>query len=288
LSDGVIHRLCYKPSIPYANGLNCIKRIPKETVTRHNMTLHYQQISSELASHFRLIMADVDGTLTDEHGVSNPAADEAVHLLEESGIPVGFVSGRHLSSLESLARQLNISGPIIAENGGIAKLSLDDDILDLGYTRQPALDALDRLKRLFPGAIREREDNAERFVDVVFFADGVAHADLIEHLRDVQYYDSGYVLHLMERGISKGRTLLRLLAEIGYKEMSPTGTVVVGDSPTDISLFELFPHSILIPNPRLTEEQYRAVRKAARYVSDLPCGDGFARVARHIVAVRSC
>jgi hydroxymethylpyrimidine pyrophosphatase-like HAD family hydrolase len=233
-------------------------------------------------------MADVDGTLTDEHGSPNLAANAAVCLLEKCGIPVGFVSGRHLSSLESLARQLDISGPIIAENGGVAKLTPYDDTIDLGYSRQPALDALDGLKRLFPGAIREREDNAERLVDVVFFADGVAHADLIQHLGDVQYYDSGYVLHLMERGISKGRTLLRLLNEIGYKGMSPAETVVVGDSPTDISLFELFPHSILIPNPRLPDEHRRVVQRVAKYVSDLPCGDGFAEVANHIAVSRDC
>ena len=73
------------------------------------MTLHYKQISPELAGQFGLVMADVDGTLTDEHGSPNPAANEAVRLLEKRGIPVGFVSGRHLSSLESLARQLDIS-----------------------------------------------------------------------------------------------------------------------------------------------------------------------------------
>jgi len=252
------------------------------------MTLHYKQISPELAGHFRLVMADVDGTLTDEHGSPNEAANEAVRLLEECGISVGFVSGRHLSNLEALAKQLSISGPIIAENGGVAKLTPDDNTLDLGYSRQPALDALDRLKKLFPGAIREREDNVERFIDVVFFADGVAHADVIQHLGNVQYYDSGYVLHLMERGISKGRTLLRLLNEMGYKQISPTETVVIGDSPTDISLFELFPHSIMIPNPRLTDEQSRAVLKVARYVSDIPCGDGFAEVARHIAAAHGC
>ncbi len=252
------------------------------------MILHYKQISPELTGQFGLVMADVDGTLTDEHGSPNLAANEAVRRLEKCNIPVGFVSGRHLSSLESLARQLEISGPIIAENGAIAKLTPDDNLLDLGYSRQPALNALYRLKKLFPGAIREREDNAERLVDVVFFADGVAHADLIQHLGDVQYYDSGYVLHLMERGISKGRTLLRVLNEIGYQGISPTETLVVGDSPTDISLFELFPYSILIPNPRLPDEHRRQVTKAARYISDLSCGDGFAEVVQHIIAARGC
>ncbi len=252
------------------------------------MAMQYKQISPEIAGQFRLVMADVDGTLTDEHGSPNLAANEAVRLLEKCGILVGFVSGRHLSNLESLARQLKISGPIIAENGAVAKLTPDGNLLDLGYTRQPALNALNRLKKLFPGAIREREDNAERLVDVVFFADGVAHADLIQHLGDVQYYDSGYVLHLMERGLSKGRTLLRLFNEMGYKDMSPTETLVVGDSPTDISLFELFPYNVLIPNPRLPDEHRRQVLKVARYTSDLTCGDGFAEVAQHIIAARNC
>ncbi|HEY31792.1 MAG TPA: HAD-IIB family hydrolase [Dehalococcoidia bacterium] len=233
-------------------------------------------------------MADVDGTLTDEDGSESPAACKTVRRLEQCGITVGFVSGRHLSNLEALAQQLEISGPIIAENGAVAKLTPDGEILDLGYSREPALKELNRLKQLFPGAIREREDNAERLVDVVFFIDGVAHSVVREQLGDIQYYDSGYVLHLMERGISKGRTLLRLLNEMGYQDLSPTETLVIGDSPTDISLFELFPYSVLIPNPRLTDTQRRAVERVARYVSDLFCGDGFAEVAIHIAMARGC
>lgn len=252
------------------------------------MTLNYKQISPELANQFGLVMADVDGTLTDEDGSESPAAYKAVRQLEQCGITVGFVSGRHLSNLEDLAKQLGISGPIIAENGGVAKLKSDSEILNLGYSREPALKELNRLKQLFPGAIREREDNAERLVDVVFFVDGIAHKVVQEQLGDIQYYDSGYVLHLMERGISKGRTLLRLLNEIGYQDISPTETVVIGDSPTDISLFELFPYSVLIPNPRLTDDQRRAVQRVARYMSDLACGDGFAEVADCIATARNC
>jgi hydroxymethylpyrimidine pyrophosphatase-like HAD family hydrolase len=252
------------------------------------MPLHYKQIAPELARRIRLVMTDVDGTLTDEDGSGSPAAYQAVRQLEQCGITVGFVSGRHLPNLEALAQQLGISGPIIAENGGVAKLKPDGEILDLGYSREPALKELNRLKQLFPGAIREREDNAERLIDVVFFIDGIDRQVVREQLGDIQYYDSGYVLHLMENGISKGRTLLRLLNEMGYQGLSPKETVVIGDSPTDISLFELFPHSVLIPNPRLTDGQRRSVQRVAGYVSDLPCGDGFAEVASHITAARGC
>jgi hydroxymethylpyrimidine pyrophosphatase-like HAD family hydrolase len=253
------------------------------------MPLNYKQIKPELARRIRLVMADVDGTLTAEDGSQNLAAYQAVRQLEQCGITVGFVSGRHLPNLEVLAQQLGISGPVIAENGGVAKLKPDGEILDLGYSREPALKQLNRLKQLFPGAIREREDNAERLIDVVFFIDGIDREVVRKQLGDIQYYDSGYVLHLMERGISKGRTLLRLLNEMRYQDdMSPTETVVVGDSPTDISLFELFPYSVLIPNPRLTDAQRRSVQKVARYVSDLPCGDGFAEVASHITTARGC
>lgn len=252
------------------------------------MSISYKHITPEIARYARLVMADVDGTLTDEDGSQNPAADEAVRQLEQCGITVGFVSGRHLSNLEELAQRLGISGPIIAENGGVAKLQPDGEMLNLGYSREPALRELNRLKQLFPGAIREREDNAERFIDVVFFIDNIAHEVVREQLGDIQYYDSGYVLHLMERGISKGRTLLRLLSEIGYHDLSPTETVVIGDSPTDISLFELFPYSVLIPNPRIKDRQRQAIQKVARYISDLPCGDGFAEVANHIATAHGC
>jgi len=225
-------------------------------------------------------MTDVDGTLTDEDGSLNAAAGEAVRRLEGQGITVGLVSGRELPSLDALAQHLGISGPIIAENGGVARMKPGSEPLDLGYSRQPALEVLERLKKLFPGAIREREDNAERLVDVVFFADGVTHKELKQYLGDIQYYDSGYVLHLMQPGISKGTTLIRLLADLG--DVSAATTIVFGDSPTDISLFKLFPYSVLIPNPRLPAEHRQEMQRVARYVSDLPCGQGFAQVAFHI------
>ncbi len=76
---------------------------------------------------------------------------------------------------------------------------------------------------------------------------------------------------------------MRLLGKIGDESLSPEEIIVFGDSSTDMSLFELFPHSVLIPNPKLSSEQTQGLQKVARYASDSAVGDGFAEVAFHII-----
>ena len=251
------------------------------------MALPYRRISPTLARQMRLLMTDVDGTLTSADDTIGSPVFHAVQRLEQLGVVVGLVSGRTLPELESLALRLQSSGPIIAENGAIARRRVGAELLDMGHSRQPAIDALEKLKVLFPGAIREREDNAERLVDVVFWADGIPRETLVKHLGDIQVVDSGYIMHLMPTGISKGATLLKLLESVSQPDMSPEDVVVFGDSATDLSLFELFPYSVLIPNPRLAPELTRDVQRAARYVAGVPLGEGFVQVARHIADARA-
>jgi HAD superfamily hydrolase (TIGR01484 family) len=251
------------------------------------MNKSYNQIMPELASRIRLIMTDVDGTLVSRGDFISTAVADAITRLQDLGIVVGLVSGRTLNGLELLASNLSIKGPIIAENGGVAKTKAGGELLNLGYSRQPALKSMEKLKTLFPDAIREREDNKERLVDVVFWSNGVAIEILKSHLDGVQLLDSGYILHLMQEGISKGKTLIRLMKEIDNGNLSPAEVMVFGDSLTDISLFELFPNSVLIINPGLPVEQRELLREYARYISKLPYDQGFAEVALHIVEART-
>jgi phosphoglycolate phosphatase (TIGR01487 family) len=250
------------------------------------MAQPYRNITTELAGKLRLLMADVDGTLTPGGDSIDHLVLESIQRLEERGIMVGLVSGRTMPMLESLAGRLGTSGPIIAENGGVAKLKADSQLLDLGYSRRPALKALERLRSRFPGNIKEREDNRERLVDVVFWSPGISTDELRSNIRNAQLLDSGYILHLMQQGISKGRTLMRLLGQMGDGGLSPMEILVVGDSTADLSLFQLFPHSVLIANPRLSVDDRETLRKAAEYLSEGEYGDGFAEVARHIVKAR--
>ena len=229
-------------------------------------------------------MADVDGTLIDSGDISSPIVD-LIRRLEQYGITVGLVSGRTLPELERMAASLGISGPVIAENGGLAKLAYNGSLLELDYSRKPAIKALQRLKSLFPGAIEEREDNKDRRIDMVFWSHGLATPELEKHTQEVQLLDSGYIRHVMQKGISKGKTLRRVLGEMD-NSMSPSEVLVFGDSTTDISLFESFPHSVLVVNPKLSAADAATLRGITEYVSNLTYGDGFAEVVSHILAIR--
>ena len=245
------------------------------------MVMSFHNIDPELVKKIKLIMTDVDGTLLATGNTLSHEVSEALYSLQKAGIIIGLVSGRTLSLLESMSKEFNLTGPIIAENGAIAKLSPDVSLMELGYSRQPAIDALNKLKALYPGAIREREDNAERFIDMVIWADGVSLEEIRESIKPTQLLDSGYILHLMQEGINKGKTLVKVLDELNI--YAGDEVMVFGDSVTDVSLFELFPNNVLVVNPALPEGQAEILEKKAAYVSDKQYGEGFTEVALHIV-----
>jgi hydroxymethylpyrimidine pyrophosphatase-like HAD family hydrolase len=250
------------------------------------MTKSYLKITPTLAQQIRLVVADVDGTLLSDGETVSPEVAKTIRSLEDCGIMVGLNSGRPLTRLEPLARELKMSGPIIAENGCIAKLTKDSELFNLGYSREPALKTLLKYKTDFPGAIREAPDIKDRLIDVGFFADGIPQEGLIKRLEGVQLLDSGYMLHLIPEDVSKGKTLQRILVLIGDRTLRSEEVITFGDSATDVSLFTLFKNSVLIVNPRLTTQQKDDLRKLAKYQSESPFGDGFVEVVSHILKSR--
>ncbi|MFA5367235.1 MAG: HAD hydrolase family protein [Dehalococcoidia bacterium] len=249
------------------------------------MSKSYLQIDSNLANDIRLIMTDVDGTITDLAGHIESIAEEAIRASLVRGITVGFVSGRTLPRLEAPARDIGVNGPIIGENGGIAKMRPGEALLNLGYSREPALRDLECLKKAYPGAIEPTEDDVDRLVDVGFKAPGVDTVELRKHIKESELLDSGYMLHLLQKGVSKGGTLKRILDRIG-SGLSIGQVMVFGDSLTDITLFDMFPHSVFIRNNRLSDADRSAMEEAAEYASELEFGAGFAQVAEHILRLR--
>jgi hydroxymethylpyrimidine pyrophosphatase-like HAD family hydrolase len=185
-----------------------------------------------------------------------------------------------------LANALKTSGPVIAENGCVAKLTKESSLYDLGYSRQPALKILNQFKAEFKSAIREAPDFKDRLIDVGFFADNIPMEKLTRQLRGVQLLDSGYMLHMIQEGVSKGKSLKRILGLIGDGTIQPKEVMVFGDSATDVSLFTEFENSVLIINPRLTKQQTDCLRGIPKFKSALPFGEGFVEVADFLIKQR--
>jgi HAD superfamily hydrolase (TIGR01484 family) len=171
----------------------------------------YKTIDAETANGIKMIMTDVDGTLLAAGRDVSPEVENALRLLQRTGIIVGLVSGRTLGELEMMALHLGLDGPIIAENGGVAKPSAGQQTFNLGYSRKAAEEAFRKLREIFPDTVQGREDNDQRTIDMVIRTKGISPEEIKKHIGSTQLLDSGYIMHLMQEGISKGRTLERLL-----------------------------------------------------------------------------
>ena len=71
----------------------------------------------------RALITDVDGTLTDAHRRLDPRAITALREVEGRGVPVVLATGNVLPIALAIHRSLGLSGPIVAENGGVDRRS---------------------------------------------------------------------------------------------------------------------------------------------------------------------
>ncbi len=247
----------------------------------------YKSIDEKTANSIKLIMTDVDGTLLASGRDVSPEVEETLRLLQRTGIIIGLVSGRTLGELEKMALHLGLTGPIIAENGGVAKPCAGKKTFDLGYSRTAAEEAFRKLRETFPDDVQGREDNDERTIDMVIRTNGILPDEMRKHIGTTQLLDSGYIMHLMQEGISKGKTLERLLGGMIPGNYRWEEVMVLGDSATDASLFESFPLNVLILNPNLPSGQPELMKEKAAYISEKEYGEGFVEVALHIVNLRN-
>ena len=217
---------------------------------------------------FRAVVTDVDGTLTDRERRLDPAAVRSVRALEARGIPVVLATGNVLPIALALWRSLGLSGPIVAENGGIvydASEGVGGRVERLADKRV-ALRAYRTLlrsgipvRRLFTDRWRESEVALEPTVPV---------ARLARALRGqpVAVESTGFAIHLMERGAGKLPALRRAL---GRRGLALSECVVLGDGDNDVAMLRAagFGISFASGSPR--------ARRAARYVARAGFARGF-------------
>lgn len=188
---------------------------------------------------------DIDGTITENgQGVINLESLSALRNLVKMGHNVIFVSGR--SSVEGFL--LSVYGGTtriaVGENGGCITYGPNDHSL-LGNFDQckNAFDVIKseiknvKEKPVFP---RMTEIVLERTFGIEQGKDLIAKKNL-----DVVLSDSKYAFHINSHGIDKGVGFREVMKKLS---ISGDDVVAIGDSETDLPLFELANMSIALGN----------------------------------------
>lgn len=219
---------------------------------------------------YRVVVTDVDGTLTDASRRLDPGAVAAIRSLEDRGIPVVLATGNVLPIALALHRSLGLSGPIVAENGGLVWTSGPNGENRIERLANPALARsafriLVRaglpVRRLFTDRWRESEVALEANVSVARIRRALAG-------RPVHVEATGYAIHLMESGAGKRPALDRVFAGLG---IGWSEAIVLGDGDNDVEMLRAAGFGVSFPSasPR--------ARAAARYVTRRAVRGGICR-----------
>jgi len=221
----------------------------------------------------RAVATDIDATLTDDERVLSLAAAEALRIAEDNGVPIMLVSGNVLPICHSLNVYLGLSGPIVAENGGVVfwkngprlKLLKNRKEADRGY------DYLSKrlpVKRILTDRWRETE---------VAIEEGDIDPRMVRQLLqeggfDLYVNSTGFGLHIMEPGLSKlkGLELACSWLGIGLDEV-----LAMGDSEADMEFLE---HCGFSGVPANAPPELKA---KAGYAARVPFGEGVVDILTH-------
>jgi phosphoglycolate phosphatase (TIGR01487 family) len=218
---------------------------------------------------YRVVVTDVDGTLTGPDRRLDARAMHAVRWLEAHGIPVVLATGNVLPIALALHRSLGLSGPIVAENGGLVYRKVDgaDQVERLAH-RPVALAAYRALlaegvpvRRLFTDRWRETEVAIEATVPLSRVRRVLARRKI-----RVQSIGTGYAIHLMERGSGKLPALRAALRPMGLRV---SDCVVLGDGDNDAGMLRASGFGVSFASGS------EMARSAARYVARASFAEGF-------------
>jgi phosphoglycolate phosphatase (TIGR01487 family) len=186
----------------------------------------------------KALAVDIDGTLADDSRRVSLEAVAALRKVQDSGVQVMLASGNVLPIAYGLSNYLGLTGPIIAENGGI--------VFHCGKVW-----TLGDAERLFTDKWRETEIGLRREVDL----EKVKHA--LEGW-DVEVETTGWAVHIMSKGMNKfvGVRKAAELLDITVKDIA-----AIGDSDNDEMMIRECGWGIAVGNA------FVGTKKAASFVA---------------------
>lgn len=208
---------------------------------------------------------DIDGTLTENGGGRiHLGALNSLRHLRRLGHNVILVSGR--SSVEGYL--LSVYGGLntmaVGENGGCITYGANDHIL-LG-NKTKCVEAFELIRSKLSGV--KEKPVFPRMTEVVLertFDMADAQKIIRQEKLGVSLSDSQYAIHINSAGINKAAGFKQVMARlnINYEDI-----ITIGDSETDVPLFEISKYSIAVGNAS------DAVKSKAKMTTLAHAGDG--------------
>ena len=221
----------------------------------------------------KALLTDIDGTITDPTRRISTGSIETIRSLVDSGIEVVLASGNTSCFMDALSKMIGTKGSFIGENGGVFRAGYTGSLHITG-DQTVCRKALEVLQAHFRASGKELElfSPTYRFADLAF-ARTVPVDEVKSVLRDhpVQVLDTGYAIHLLSPGISKGTALVALAREMG---LVPADFLAIGDSLNDIQMLKTAGIGITVANA------HPDIKAVAQYIAGKEYGDGFVEAVK--------
>ncbi|MBO9687016.1 MAG: HAD-IIB family hydrolase [Mitsuaria chitosanitabida] len=249
----------------------------------------------------RGVLTDIDDTLTGESGIARAGLD-ALHRLHDAGIPVIAITGRPAGWSEPFALAWPVRG-IVAENGGVllhreeagegsalrVEFAQDDATRAANFARLQA--CAREIVATVPGALLAR-DSAGRLTDIAVdhseftTLDGAAIAAVCDLMRTHGLTATVSSIHVNGwiGEHSKWSAAHWAVKRLTGADFDPREWVYVGDSTNDQLMFERVPLSVGVAN---IARFLPMLDHPPAYVTQAERGDGFAEMARALLAAKS-
>lgn len=216
---------------------------------------------------------DIDGTITENgNGVIYLPAASKLRFLAKSGYKVIFVTGRSSVEAYYLSIFCGTTKVAVGENGGV--IATGPDEFTILADKELCLEGYYYLKQRIPSL--KLKPVFHRLSEVVLartFDLDLGKSLINESGLSVNLTDSKYAYHINEVGTDKASGLKRALKLL---DLDPEKMAAIGDSETDIPLFNLCELGVALGHSPLS------VKKSATYVVEGQSGKGLSDAIDYI------
>ncbi len=252
---------------------------------------------SEFKNQIKFLLTDIDDTLTDE-GLLGPEAYKSLWDLHHAGIHVVPVTGRPAGWCEMIARVWPVAG-VIGENGGFYfRYHNKKMIRDFYFNDEVQKQNRQKLEIIREEVLREipgcdiASDQFCRLMDLaVDFCEDVPALEKSQVQKIVAVFQrhgaQAKVSSIHVNGwfgeYNKLSHSLRFLQNEFNIDANTAKSICAfsGDSPNDEPMFAYFPHSFAVANIQNFIDE---IKNKPGYVADSRGGEGFAEIAKSILA----